>query len=130
MHFQNPAQQMSVPAGEGPLILPFSAIDAAILALVGGKAANLGVLTLGGFPVPEGFCVTTNAYALITVGSVLSLYSINSLLLVAMIQPAYKVMPPTARASLLAAPIPDNIVEAITGAYAALERGAKRILLP
>ena len=35
---------------EGPLILPFSAIDASKLALVGGKAANLGELTRGGFP--------------------------------------------------------------------------------
>ncbi|RSM76869.1 hypothetical protein DL991_22445 [Amycolatopsis sp. WAC 01375] len=30
--------------------------------LVGGKAANLAEMTSAGFPVPEGFCVTTAAY--------------------------------------------------------------------
>jgi phosphoenolpyruvate synthase/pyruvate phosphate dikinase len=32
------------------------------LPLAGGKAANLGVLLQAGFPVPPGFCITTNAY--------------------------------------------------------------------
>jgi phosphohistidine swiveling domain-containing protein len=32
------------------------------LALAGGKAANLGVLTRGGMPVPSGFCILTDAY--------------------------------------------------------------------
>jgi pyruvate,water dikinase len=31
--------------------------------LVGGKAANLGELINGGFPIPPGFVVTSNAYA-------------------------------------------------------------------
>ena len=44
-------------------ILPFSEIGAADLPRVGGKGANLGVLTAAGFPVPTGFCVTTDAYA-------------------------------------------------------------------
>jgi len=35
---------------------------AAPLALVGGKALNLGRLTAAGFPVPSGFCLTTAAY--------------------------------------------------------------------
>ena len=33
-----------------------------MLAAVGGKAANLGELTRAGFAVPQGFCVTTEAY--------------------------------------------------------------------
>src|SRR4051812_16886564 len=33
------------------------------LALVGGKAANLGVLMRAGFPVPPGVCLTTVAYS-------------------------------------------------------------------
>ncbi len=45
-----------------PLVLPFTAIGAADLPLVGGKGANLGVLTNAGFPVPPGFCVTTSAF--------------------------------------------------------------------
>ncbi len=43
-------------------ILPFSTIRAADLPLVGGKGANLGELTNAGFPVPDGFCLTTTAF--------------------------------------------------------------------
>ena len=46
-------------------VLPFSALHRDMLALVGGKAANLGELTNAKFPVPPGFCVTTPAYALV-----------------------------------------------------------------
>ncbi|MFF4190572.1 PEP/pyruvate-binding domain-containing protein [Nonomuraea sp. NPDC001831] len=49
-------------------ILKFPDIDGSMLALVGGKAANLGVLTRAGLPVPPGFCVTTEAYRAITAG--------------------------------------------------------------
>lgn len=45
-----------------PLILKFQDIGPDLLPLVGGKAANLGVLTRAGLPVPQGFCVTTEAY--------------------------------------------------------------------
>jgi len=40
----------------------FEEIDKKDLLLVGGKGANLGEMTKAGFPVPEGFCVTTGAY--------------------------------------------------------------------
>lgn len=43
-------------------ILDFHDDGAADHALVGGKGANLGVLTRAGFPVPAGFTVTTTAY--------------------------------------------------------------------
>ncbi len=42
----------------------FSEIDDTDLLRVGGKALNLGKLTRAGFPVPKGFCVTTDAYRL------------------------------------------------------------------
>jgi pyruvate,water dikinase len=45
-----------------PYALLFSEIDATRTALVGGKGANLGEMTIAGFPVPPGFCVTTVAY--------------------------------------------------------------------
>ncbi|WP_344841399.1 PEP/pyruvate-binding domain-containing protein [Nonomuraea dietziae] len=44
------------------LALGFGDIDAAMLAEVGGKAANLGELTRAGLPVPPGCCLTTRAY--------------------------------------------------------------------
>ena len=46
----------------------FSEIDDADLSRVGGKGLNLGKLTKAGFPVPNGFCVTTDAYQLSTEG--------------------------------------------------------------
>ncbi|GAA3975024.1 phosphoenolpyruvate synthase [Mucilaginibacter dorajii] len=46
-----------------PYILGFQEIDKTKLAMVGGKGANLGELTgIEGLQVPQGFCVTTQAY--------------------------------------------------------------------
>ncbi|HEY1016968.1 MAG TPA: PEP/pyruvate-binding domain-containing protein, partial [Herpetosiphonaceae bacterium] len=42
--------------------MPFAAIRAADLPLVGGKGANLGELAAAGLPVPPGLCVTTAAF--------------------------------------------------------------------
>ncbi len=42
--------------------LYFDEIDRKDLSLVGGKGANLGEMTKAGFPVPFGFCVTTESY--------------------------------------------------------------------
>jgi phosphoenolpyruvate synthase/pyruvate phosphate dikinase len=44
------------------LVVPLTTIDMAALPLVGGKAAQLGVMLGGGLPVPDGFCVTTEAF--------------------------------------------------------------------
>jgi len=44
------------------LILTFDQIDQSSIAKVGGKGANLGEMTRAGFPVPDGFCVTTAGY--------------------------------------------------------------------
>jgi phosphohistidine swiveling domain-containing protein len=43
-----------------PLLLPLAACT--LPSLVGGKALGLARLLAGGFPVPAGFCVTTEAY--------------------------------------------------------------------
>ena len=43
-------------------ILSFNEIDSQDLPRVGGKGANLGEMTKAGFPVPYGFCVTTESY--------------------------------------------------------------------
>ena len=42
--------------------LTFHQIDKTSLPLVGGKGANLGEMSAAGFPVPPGFCVTTEAF--------------------------------------------------------------------
>jgi pyruvate,water dikinase len=44
-------------------VLGFREIDKSLLPLVGGKGANLGELSrIDGVQVPDGFCVTTEAY--------------------------------------------------------------------
>lgn len=45
-----------------PYILWFSDIGKGDIAKVGGKGANLGELVKAGIPVPNGFCVTAQAY--------------------------------------------------------------------
>jgi pyruvate,water dikinase len=45
-----------------PLTLAFPQIAAPDLPRVGGKGANLGEMARAGFPVPPGFCVTTEAF--------------------------------------------------------------------
>jgi len=48
-------------------VLSFQKIDKTKFSMVGGKGANLGELSkVEGIPVPEGFCVTTKAYKMIT----------------------------------------------------------------
>src|SRR4051812_28338813 len=46
-----------------PVVVRLGDLDAGALPLAGGKAANLGELIRAGLPVPDGFCVTTEAYA-------------------------------------------------------------------
>jgi phosphoenolpyruvate synthase/pyruvate phosphate dikinase len=46
----------------GKFVLYFTEIDKKSLPYVGGKGANLGEMTKAGFPIPQGFCVTTSAY--------------------------------------------------------------------
>src|SRR3989304_9384846 len=45
-----------------PIISFFKDIDKHDTPLVGGKGANLGEMTKAGFPVPNGFAITINAY--------------------------------------------------------------------
>ncbi len=45
-----------------PFIKSLAELGHADLALAGGKAASLGEFNRAGFPVPPGFCITTEAY--------------------------------------------------------------------
>ena len=49
------------PSGE--IVRPLASLGAGDLPVAGGKGANLGELMRAGFPVPQGFVVTTAAYA-------------------------------------------------------------------
>src|SRR5579863_10269665 len=103
------------------LVLPLNTIDRTLLLVVGGKAANLGELIHAGFAVPEGFCVTTSAYELVSAGlepilAELTTTRNNEVVRLAELASA-------ARATLLQAPIPTSIIEAVTSAYQTLFHG-------
>src|SRR2546429_3444160 len=107
-------------------VLPFSALHRDMLALVGGKAANLGELTNAKLPVPPGFCVTTNAYEQVAVEvglqSTLARYAAPS---GGKDSDAQRLenMAQAARNCLLAATMPTEIAAAIAEAYGVLGSG-------
>ncbi|WP_167041172.1 PEP/pyruvate-binding domain-containing protein [Salinibacterium sp. ZJ454] len=102
---------------EPDLILDLDQIDADLLPLVGGKAANLGVLTRAGFPVPGGFCLTTSAYRRAV--AELGLDEIVTALTTAM--PAeLPDLAARARKLVAAAPVPPEVTAGIRAAYTRL----------
>ena len=90
--------------GAAPLTVDLVDAERGAGVLVGGKAANLGELARAGFPVPNGFVLTTHAYALAAEA--------------AGVDPA---RPAEAAERLRAAPMPDVIANAARKAYAALD---------
>ncbi|MDE8668677.1 PEP/pyruvate-binding domain-containing protein [Pseudarthrobacter sp. H3Y2-7] len=97
-----------------------------MLAVVGGKAANLGELLAAGLPVPDGFCLTTAAYRQATDG-----HADGGTGLLGAVHEALKTTTDTdlpalaalagrARDAIRAAPVPPDIAAAIESAYQAL----------
>src|SRR5215213_1004935 len=82
------------------LVLPLDAVDRGALPVVGGKGANLGVLTRAGLPVPPGFCVTTAAYEAVAAAA-----------------PGLADVLTHLTDAVAAAPVPDAVRAAITAAY-------------
>ena len=109
---------------ESKTILSFGALDRDSLPIAGGKAANLGELTRAGFPVPNGFCVTTAAYAAAaenadlnaTLDALDDAHTNDTERLSSLASEMRKV--------LQAAPMPDGLVRSINGAYRKLADGA------
>lgn len=111
--------------GGSPPILGLADIGAGMVPLVGGKAANLGVLCAAGFPVPEGFCLTTEAYRHATAGDPHvqgQLAGLHTALQTTAEDDlaALAALAARAREVILSAPVPAETVEAIERAYAAL----------
>ncbi len=104
-----------------PYTLPFDAITAADLPLVGGKGANLGELARAGLPVPPGFCVTTAAYRrfLEASGQTNRLYALLDDIRPDDIEHARQ-LAQQVRESLLRTPLPDDVAQAILSAWRAL----------
>lgn len=102
------------------LVVPLRGLDVTWRPLVGGKAAHLGTLLRAGFAVPDGFCVTTTAYAQVAARA-----NIAPLLAeLAALDPADTARPAALgaqiRTTLLQTPLPEPLVADITRAYATL----------
>lgn len=92
--------------GPAPLTINLADIDRRAVALAGGKGANLGDLLQAGFPVPDGFVLTTRGYALAAEA--------------AGVDPA---RPAEAAQRLRTSPVPGAIALAVRQAYLALDVG-------
>lgn len=101
--------------------LPFHAIRASDLPLVGGKGANLGEMTQAGFPVPPGFCVTTDAFHrfMQASGRAEAIYASLEALAADDVEGVRRVGQEV-RASLLTVPLPAEVEDAILAAWQAL----------
>ncbi|MGR6964568.1 PEP/pyruvate-binding domain-containing protein [Geodermatophilus sp. URMC 61] len=107
------AQPTTTGTGRHPVVVPLRDLDAGDLALAGGKAANLGELIGAGFPVPDGFCVTTGAYAELAAAAGLADLLDGPALPAAELARA-------ARERILATPMPPSVAGAVADAYAGL----------
>src|SRR5215207_2912769 len=98
--------------GDNALVLDLSQLSVDDVGAVGGKAANLGELIRAGFDVPPGFCVTTEAYRRAVQGTTVEAAGTST-------------DAPAARATVLRAPFPEPVADAVRDAYARLESGAE-----
>ena len=97
------------------LVLDLAAIDAGMLPLVGGKAANLGELIHAKLPVPPGICVTTEAYRQVAASAAIDYNALDAADKDELMRLAGQ-----AREAILGVPIPPTVAEAIIAAYAQL----------
>lgn len=113
--------QASTPdASADGLVLGLELIDAGMLALVGGKAANLGETLGAGLPVPPGFCLTTEAYRR-AVGPA-GLHDVHAALAATAAHElaALAGLAARARELILGVDVPPEIADAVLESYAAL----------
>ncbi|SPF37821.1 probable pyruvate, water dikinase [Candidatus Desulfosporosinus infrequens] len=102
----------------GKFVLYFDEIDKGSLSSVGGKGANLGEMTKAGFPVPQGFCVTTSAYqAFIQISNDMSNFFTDLDRIDADCLNEIRLMGKQIRSHLESISIPDDIQSAILEAW-------------
>ncbi|HRI09943.1 MAG TPA: PEP/pyruvate-binding domain-containing protein, partial [Nannocystaceae bacterium] len=103
------------------MILPFDQIEPGDLPRVGGKGMNLGALARAGFPVPPGFCVTTEAFRALTAACPALPHLLDDL---DRLDPediaAARDLGARTREALLATALPAVVTDAALGALAAL----------
>jgi phosphoenolpyruvate synthase/pyruvate phosphate dikinase len=102
--------------------LKLQELDCSQLALAGAKAANLGELTrLEGLHIPQGFCLTTEAYPKIAISGLEELAALRPDQREAISQTCSRI-----RSSIQSTPLPDQVAEEI---YKALEGFAEGVTL-
>ncbi len=99
------------------MVLGLADIEASMIDTVGGKAANLGIMTAAGLPVPTGFCVTTHAYRDVVADR---LDQLIDQLTESSNPEALGRVADQARSKVLAAPVSDELRQTIVGHYRAL----------
>ncbi len=95
-------------------LLDLAGIDGSMISVAGGKAVNLGIMRAAGLPVPQGFCVTTDAYRLV-VGDQLS--DLLDKLAEAADPTVLAELAEEARSRVLNAPVQDQLRAAIGNRY-------------
>lgn len=93
-------------------------IGASDISRVGGKGANLGEMSRAGFPVPPGFCVTTDAFKLFisSYPDVSSMYARLEGLSAGAVEDARRVGSEV-RAALLEMPVPEQVGVSVVEAF-------------
>jgi pyruvate,water dikinase len=103
--------------GERSFVVRLRDLDAKALPMAGGKAANLGELIRAGLPVPDGFCVTTDAYGDVAAAAGL-VEIIDRFAVPTPVDESRGIeLARRARDRILATPTPPDVVEAIAAAY-------------
>lgn len=112
------------------LVLPFNKMDKDDIPLVGGKAANLGEMVQAGFPVPNGFCVTSYSYQLLITENNL-LQTIKDIIKVTDVHNSSQLQKASNKITSLIkkAKIPQELSNQIFNSYEKLKKGNKSPLV-
>ncbi|MGH4012391.1 MAG: PEP/pyruvate-binding domain-containing protein [Pseudonocardiaceae bacterium] len=116
---RQPSADASADEVDQELVLDLARVDAQLLPVVGGKAANLGELVRTGLPVPAGFCVTTGAFGQVAAAAELG-GLLDALQAAAGDADRLAELARRAHAAMLASPVPAAVAAAVVRAYRAL----------
>ncbi|MDV8147423.1 PEP/pyruvate-binding domain-containing protein [Arthrobacter sp. B10-11] len=105
--------------GAGSLVVDLGQLGSASLALVGGKALNLGRLVAADFPVPQGFCLTTTGYRMAAPAELEAIAA----RLDGLTDDDRDGLARRGREVMAAAPVPADVEAAVRNAYAAMGSG-------
>jgi pyruvate, water dikinase len=108
------------------LIMPFADITKEMTDWVGGKAANLGeVQNRAGLPVPRGFAITTGAFELfLSRNDLVNEINKRKMNIDVNDPESIETVSTEIKALILAAPVPEELQQAITAGYQGLARQA------